>query len=297
MIVMKKYIILAIITLIALSCEDVIEVELNEQDTDLYAVEAKITTTDEPFVYLTKGLPVSSEEGYQGISNALVTITDNAIPSNSIVLVEDTAKAGLYLVPEEAEYIGVEGREYTITIVTGNDELVASDVLYRVEEIDSITVWPSLRGNKEFLGVYTYGQETPGIGNFYKWDIYINDTLLYYAETMSIASDEFVDGNYVNELEIFTDFHDPKIPEDRKIKYGDRVRVEQTSISEFIYFYFYQLMNQSMSGFLFSVPTANIQGNFTCSNGKEVLGLFTANDISISNTVTIDDSIENQLED
>jgi len=170
-------------------------------------------------------------------------------------------------------------------------------MLYPVENIDSINVWPSLRGNKEFLGVFTYGQETPGIGNYYKWDIYINDTLLYNAETLSIASDEFVDGNYVNALEIFTDFHDPASPEDRKIKYGDRVSVKQTSISEFVYYYFYQLMNQSMSGFLFSVPTANIRSNFICSNGKEVLGLFTASDISLSKTILIDDSIESKLED
>ncbi len=50
-----------------------------------------------------------------------------------------------------------------------------------------------------------------------------------------------------------------------------------------------------MRGSMFSVPPANIKGNFTCSNGKEVLGLFTAHDVSTSNTVNIDDNIEFQM--
>jgi hypothetical protein len=294
---MKKFIIPITIALVTISCQDVIDVELNSNDLNLYAVEARITTTDEPYVFLTKGLQVNSEEGYQGISDAIVKITDNAVPANSIILVEDSVLPGLYIVPEYVEYRGVEGREYSITIVTGSDELFASDVLYAVEEIDSINVWPSLRGDLRFLGIFTYGQETPGLGNYYKWDVYINDTLLYDAATLAIASDEFVDGNYVNELEIFTDFHDPVKPEDRKVKYGDRVYVKQNSLSEFAYNYYYQLINQSMSGGLFSVPTANIQSNFTCNNGKDVLGLFTANDVSVSNTILIDDTIEDQLDE
>jgi hypothetical protein len=46
---------------------------------------------------------------------------------------------------------------------------------------------------------------------------------------------------------------------------------------------------------LFSVPPANIQGNFTASDGKPVLGLFTAHDVSNSNVVVIDERIESGL--
>ena len=50
-----------------------------------------------------------------------------------------------------------------------------------------------------------------------------------------------------------------------------------------------------MGGGLFSVPAANISGNFTSSDGKEVLGLFTAHDVSVSNHVVIDDRIESEI--
>jgi hypothetical protein len=292
---MKKYFILLVIAAAFASCEDVIDVKLNDEDMNLFAVEAKITTVDQPWIFLSKGLKVSDDQDFQGISNALVTLNDNAEPANRITLVEDSARKGYYTVPAGHTFLGVEGSEYTLTIETNGITLTATDILYPVEDIDSIDIWPSLRGDKRFLAVFMYGQETPGLGNYYKWDIYINDTLMNDASTMAIASDEMVDGNYVNELELFTDYHDPKKPEDRKLKYGDRVYIKQNSISKFAYDFYTQLINQSMGGSLFSVPAANIKGNFTSSDGREVLGLFTAHDVSVSNTVKIDDSIENQL--
>ena len=57
------------------------------------------------------------------------------------------------------------------------------------------------------------------------------------------------------------------------------------------------MINQASTGFLFSVPPANIDGNFTGSNGKEVLGIFTDHDVSISNKVIIDESIEELLDE
>ncbi len=296
---MKRIIffIFPVLLLLFASCEDIIEVELNEEDTGLYAVEAIITTIDEPVVFLTKGLAVSANDDYQGISGAIVTITDNAVPANSIQLIQDPDKIGKYVVPPDIEYTGVTGRAYTVTILSDGVELVATDTLNPVSVIDSINIWPSLRGERRFLGIFTYGQEPAGLGNYYKWDIYINDTLLNEASTISLASDELVDGNYVAALEIFTDYHDPQKPSERVLKYGDNVFVKQISISKFAYEYFMQLVNQSMGGGMFSVPSANIKSNFRSSDGKEVLGLFSAHDVSVSNVVTIDDSIESQLND
>jgi hypothetical protein len=123
----------------------------------------------------------------------------------------------------------------------------------------------------------------------------VNGTLLNDALTMSFASDELVDGNYVDDAEIFIDFHDPHAGVERKLKYMDTVAVSQNSISLFAYNYYMQMQQQSQTGGLFSVPPANVQGNITSSDGKTVLGMFTAQDVSFSNTVIIDDSIEGQL--
>lgn len=280
---------------ICISCEDVIEVKLSEENLNLFGVEASITTKKNPSVFLYKSLKVNQDEAYPGISGAEVVISDNATPSNSVLLIEDQRKKGLYLVPQNSVYLGVPGREYTITIRSQGATLTAKDKLTKVEPIDSIQVFPSMRGDKLFLGVFTYGREPKGLGNFYKWDLYVNDTLVREANRIAVASDEFVDGNYIGKLEVYTDFHDPEKPQDRKLNLNDTVYISQTSISEFSYNYYLQMINQSSTGSLFSVPFANIKSNFTSSDAKPVLGIFTARDISVSNKVVIDQSIEDQL--
>jgi len=294
---MKNYTYLIIFALAAIfcSCEDVIDVKLSNEELNLIGVEASITTVDQPKVFLYKTLKVNQDVTYPGISAAVVTISDNATPANQIILTEDPAKPGLYLVPNGRNYLGVAGREYTLNIQTQGVTLVAKDKLAKVEPIDYIEVVPSQRGEKRFLGVFTYGKEPKGLGNYYKWDIYVNDVLIHNADEIAIASDEFVDGNYISKLEIFTDFYDTTKPENRKLKLNDKVQVKQTSISEFDYNFYFQMINQSSTGSLFSVPTANIVSNFTASDGKPVLGIFTARDVSVSNQVVIDQKIEDQL--
>ncbi len=287
--------VLILFSVVFTSCEDVIDVNLSEENLNLIGVEASITTVDQPTVFLYKTLKVDQDESYPGISAAIVTISDNATPANQIILTEDSSKQGHYRVPNGKNYLGVAGLEYTLNIKTQGVSLTAKDKLAKVEPIDSIQVVPSQRGEKRFLGVFTYGKEPKGLGNYYKWDIYVNDTLVHDADRLAIASDEFVDGNYISKLEVYTDFHDPNKPEDRKIRLNDKIQVKQNSISEFAYNLYFQMINQSSTGSLFSVPTANISSNFTSSDGKPVLGIFTARDVSVSNQVVIDQKIEDQL--
>lgn len=289
-------ILLVLTSILFTSCEDVIEVKLNEENLNLIGVEASITTHDEPSVFLYKTLKVNQDEAYPGISGAKVVVSDNATPSTQIILEEDAAKPGNYHSPKGKTYLGVAGRDYTLTIQTQGITISATDKLAKVEPIDSIKVMPSMRGNGRFLGVFTYGKEPKGIGNYYKWDLYVNDTLINDAKRMAIASDEFVDGNYISKLEVYTDFYRPeKEATQRKLKLNGVVTVKQTSISEFAYNYYFQAVNQSSTGSLFSVPPANIRSNFTSSDGKPVLGLFVARDVSVSNKVVIDENLIKQL--
>jgi hypothetical protein len=291
----KYLILLSVLGLLISSCEDVIDVEIPEENLNLYAVEAKISTLDEPTVFLTKGLPVAVDQAFIGLSNAKVTLTDDAQPANTVRLVEDPDSIGYYIVPANQSYLGVSGREYTLTIEIENVTLTARDYLATVEPIDSIQVRPSTFGDSKFLAVSIYSQETQGLGNYYKWDIFVNDTLLSDVESLAFASDELVDGNYVDDAEIFVDFNDPERGYPRQLKYMDTVLVHQISISEFAYNFYYQMQQQSFGGGLFSVPPANIRSNFISSDGKDVLGIFTAQDVSVSNIVIIDDSVEDQL--
>jgi len=292
---LSPFLFFLLIALLLTACEDVIEVNLSDENLNLIGVEASITTKSKPTLFLYHTLKVDKDEAYPGISGALVRISDNATPANAVVMLEDPEKKGYYLVPKNSNYLGVAGREYTITIQTQGVTLSAKDKLAKVERIDSIQIMPSSRGDSIFLGVFSYGWEPKGAGQFYKWDLYVNDTLINDADRIAIASDEFVDGNYISKLEVYTDFHDPEKPQDRLLNLNDKVYLKQTSISDFVYKFYFQMINQSSSGSLFSVPTANIKSNFTSSDGKPVLGLFTARDVSVSNSVVIDQALEDRL--
>ena len=291
----KSIIYILAVSAFFVSCEDVVEIKLSDKDIGLYAIEAKITTDNNPFVFISKSQLVSSDKENPGVSGAKVVITDNSTPQKSITLQESNGRKGLYIPKQETIFFGEKGREYILTITVDGVAMSATELLAPVEPIDSIQIRPSSRGDKLFLGIFTYGNEPAGLGNYYKWDIYVNKRLLFSSDYLVVASDEIVDGNYIDGLEIFTDFHDPAKPEDMIIKLGDSIQVKQTSISKFGYNYYFQMLNQGQTGGLFSVPPANIKSNFVSTDQRLVLGMFTANDVSVSNTVVIDEKLLSEL--
>lgn len=287
--------ILTLAAVVLTACEDIVEVKLREEDQGLFAVEAKITTHGFPEVFLYKSQLVYSGEPYEGVSGAIVTVTENSQPPRSVVLTENPEKPGFYTTNMSSRFWGRPDRVYSVSIETEGQIMTATDTLALVAPLDSIQVRPSLRGDKLFLGIFTYGFEPPARGNYYKWDIYVNGRFMNRTDDIAIASDEWINGRYLAGLEIFTDFHDPDKQEDRKLNPGDTIQVWQYSISEFVYDYYLQMLNQSQTGGFFSVPPANVKSNFIHSENREVLGLFSASDVSVSQKVIITEEIENQL--
>ncbi|WP_163325348.1 DUF4249 domain-containing protein [Draconibacterium mangrovi] len=288
--IIKGIIILLFAIVAFTACEDVVEVELNDEDIDLIAVEAYINTKAENNVYvkLERTLAVNQTAQNPVISNAVVQLSDNADSPNTVTL-EEQGTTGIYMLPAGANYPGVTGRTYTLTITTPDGTVITGEeYLQEVETLDSVKVNLSDRGNYEYLGIYINSQETPGLGHYYKWDIYLNGELLNDGEDLAFASDELVDGNYIYDMLVLLDWEDEE--EDKILHLGDTVVVEQLSISEAAYEFYWGLSDQAWAGGPFSVPPANVPGNLTSSDGKRILGLFSARDMSVGNTVIIDES-------
>ena len=288
--IIKGIIILLFAIVAFTACEDVVEVELNDEDIDLIAVEAYINTKTENNVYvkLERTLAVNQTAQNPAISNAVVQLSDNAASPNTVTL-EEQGTTGIYVLPAETSYPGVTGRTYTLTITTPDGTVITGEeYLQEVETLDTVKVNLSDRGNYEYLGIYINSQETPGLGHYYKWDIYVNGAFLNDGEHLAFASDELVDGNYIYDMLILLDWEDEE--EDKILHPGDTVVVEQLSISEAAYEFYWGLSDQAWAGSPFSVPPANVPGNLISNNGKRILGLFSARDVSVGNTVIIDDS-------
>lgn len=286
----KTYLLILLMACFFTACEDVVEVDINTNDIDLISVEAYINTRDSDniFVKLEKSLPVNKAEQNPAINKATIEISDMQPVPNSILLEED-GQTGIYKIPANKNYLAVPGRNYKLTITTPDGVVItAHDYLQKVEPLDSVKINLSALGDYEYLGIYINSQETQGEGNYYKWDIYINNNLINESDELTFASDELVEGNYIYDLEIFIDWFDEE--KDRKLLAGDTIRVEQLSISETTYDFYLGMQNQAFSGSPFSVPPANLQNNLSGSDGKPVLGLFSARDISVGNEVIIDDN-------
>lgn len=285
-----RAIVLTILTiLILVSCEDVVQVDLNDENLDLVAVEAYLDnrSTDNVYVKLVRSLPVDNNQQNPPVNNAIVEVSDMESSANTVTL-EEVENTGIYRLQKNTSYKVVPGHNYQLKITLPDGVVITgSDYLERVETLDSVKVNLSARGDFEFLAVFISSQETPGPGNYYKWDIYINKRLLYESGNLTFASDELVDGNYIYNFEIFTDFYEDE--EDKILYKGDTVYVEQLSISQTAYDYYIGMVNQAFTGGPFSVPPANLPGNLTSSDGKKVLGMFSARDVSLGNQVIIGD--------
>lgn len=286
-----KGIIILLFAVVALtSCEDVVEVELNEADINLIAVEAYINTKAESNVYvkLERTLAVNQTAQNPVINNAVVQLSDNAETPNTVTL-EEEGSTGVYSLPAGTNYPGIPGRTYTLTITTPDGTVITGEeYLQEVENLDTVKVNLSDRGDFEYLGIFINSQETQGLGNYYKWDIYINGEFLNDGEDLAFASDELVDGNYIYDMLILLDWEDEE--EDKILHPGDTIVVEQLSISAAAYDFYWSLSDQAWAGSPFSVPPANVPSNLSSNDGKRILGLFSARDISVGNTVIIDES-------
>lgn len=278
---------LSVMLLFFTSCEDVVQVELDANDLNLVSVEAYINTKskDNIYVKLERTLPVDQSQTNPPVNGALVQISDDSETPNVVTLKEYNA-TGTYYLPQNTEYKAEPGRTYTLKATLPDGVIItASDYLREVEPLDSVKVNLSARGDYEFLAVFINAPNYPSAIQYYKWDIFINGSMLYESQNMVIANDELVDGNYIYDFEIFTDF---AIDESDKIMFkGDTITVEQLSISRAGYDFYMGMINQAFTGSPFSVPPANVPGNLSSSDGKKVLGIFSARDVSVGNTVII----------
>lgn len=285
----KILILAALLSVVLYSCEDVVEIDINEENIDLISVEAYLENRPNNNVYvkLQKTLQVDDSRENPPVNDAVVEISQNEDYSNSVLLSEMN-NSGVYILPPNEVYNAEPGKTYYLRITTSDGvQITASDYMKQVETLDSVKVNLSARGDFEFLAIFISSQETPGEGDYYKWDIYINNELLYESENLTFASDELVDGNYIYDFEIFTDFYEDD--EDRILRMGDTIYVEQLSITEPVYDFYIGMVNQAFAGSPFSVPPANVQSNLTSSDGKRVLGIFSARDVAPGNEVIIGD--------
>ncbi|WP_207425419.1 DUF4249 family protein [Pedobacter sp. SYSU D00535] len=255
---------LLLLNLAFTACEDVIDVDVAAGKRAL-VVEGWLTNKPENHfvkLYYTKG--TSRESAYPALSNATVTLRDNL--NNSEVLTE--VSPGKYQI---SNLKSVEGRTYTLSVVSpeGSYEAVAS--CQRMCMVpDSITFKYEKKSTiYEHEGYYPriFGQELEGVGDFGQIKLYRDGKYMNSANDFNLFKDEFVDGNYITNVELAVY---------RPFQKGEVVKAEIWSLTEDAFRFLTDIQIQLQNGQIFASPLENARTNIQkkSANATDVVGYF-----------------------
>jgi hypothetical protein len=253
-----------ILTIMLVSCEELTELPIDENESKTLVVDGMITNDTMPqVVNLSLTGSFYMDDKAPRATGADVIISDNQ--GNEFPLYETIP--GKYVT--KTSIAGTIGNTYTLTINYEGETYFAQSTMPRMAEIDSLSYrWDSFM---ESYRVLLFGQEPKGKGDSYMWQLNRNGELLTTdISQMMIIRDDFVDGNYIKGLEV--DFWEMEY----NIQTGDTITVTQYSISKHAIDFFTGVLAEYNSGQAAMRPPANVASNI--SNGA--IGLFHAASIS-----------------
>ena len=253
-----SFLLFALILFSFSSCEKAVNIDLNNSDPRL-VVEAHITNQAGPFtVNLSKSGNFYNANTFPAVTNAIVTISDNA--GNSEVLHQTSD--GIY---QTSTITGVPGKIYHLDIAYNGKQYYASSTMPFPVSIDSVVIVTSTEGSggrpTNGYRVTSFFKDPDGLGNYYRLLIRSNDTAAISKNRFKLLSDKLSDGN------------EESISFNTKLLPTDSVFLELESIDKPTYDFYSTLGEASGNGsFFLSAPPANPVNNI--SNGG--LGYFAA---------------------
>ena len=261
------------------ACEEPMDVTFNETGTKKIVVEGSITTdTLSHLIILSWSSDFFSSDSQQMVRNADLRITDG---EKSFKLNE--TMPGVYLT--EPSVYGEIYKTYTLRIkLEDGREYSASDRINSLPEVDSVTVRDTIlyqgpdKGNVSGYAIMYFGPEKPSPGDFYFWNLFINDTIFnkYYWNS-TFTDDKFVNGSYIHDFMVYF------IQNSDLMKDTNSLVLETLSISK-NYYNFLMDSNQETvwRGSPWDAPPANINSNI--ENGA---GFFKATAVKRNKIVLI----------
>ena len=200
------------------SCQDVIELEVPDGEV-LLVVDGWLTDLEgEKQILLSTTANYFDNSRTPKVENAMVVLFDQ----NGAIDTLEESTPGTYI----TNYQGVVGKTYHIYIRTISGEEYESnpEVLKFVSAIADVHAEFREETTFEDEGYYVSidTEEPLGVGDFYRWKQYVDDTLLNEPFDLLYASDEFVDGNPIINFDVTT----------KPLTLGDNYRIQQLSISK-----------------------------------------------------------------
>lgn len=233
------------------SCEEVIDLNLENADPKI-VIEGNVNDQlENQYVKISKTIPFSTTNTFNGFKGAKVTLSTAGSSPISFVEVSD----GLY---KSAPFKGVPGKTYKL-------EVLADGKVYSAESTMPMPVIPDSVGFKKlsFFGntnIYptVFYKDPANIQNQYRYILKINNKF----QSDIVFEDRFNDGSKVSDIIIY---------DGDDIKSGDTVDIEMQSIDRKVFKYYFAISQIDGNGGP-PVAPANPDSNF--NNGA--LGIFSA---------------------
>lgn len=269
-----KYPLLFLLLFALVSCEDVIELELPEGEKRV-VVDAWLNPLSEvQTIKLKYTAPYFESTPAPLLTEASVTVYDDK--GNSYLMTEE--EPGIYrhaFFPQighsyRLEFITKEGVEYTSS----------PETMAKVPALEELYFDFLPKSSFEEEGYYVYiGLIDPkGVKNYYRYQYFINDVLQNKPENLVIQDDDLIDGAELFDIQFNFE----------PLQIGDKVRIEQHSISEGAFDFLFRVRDQVTPGRgTFDAPPAPVKGNIYNTNNlnETVLGYFGVSDVDFKEII------------
>lgn len=220
---MQKYISYTLLSLLGfalVSCEKVLDIDLNESDSKLVVIADLQTNSGEITVDLSRTTSYFAAESPERVTGAVVELETNS----GTIAVPHIAN-GLY----SANVNPQVGETLTLRVQDGSNSYSAASTVPGIVQLDSLI--PEFQDpNAFFDGGYVLRAnwlDPAGIENFYRYRIWLGDSLYDDPSDLSVTRDDLYDGQTVD-FPLFPNF----------FQTGDSVRLEFRTITEAMYDYY-----------------------------------------------------------
>ncbi len=262
---MKKLFLLVIFFGIFSSCEDVIDVELNDAPPRL-VVEANLNRWQDGNASSAVRLTTTAaffDNNVPFVTDAEITITDE----NGEVYPFTYTQNGVY----RADLTPRLNTEYTLRIIYQNETYTATETLYTVAQLEFVEQRDDGGFTGEDIELKAFFTDPPGQRNFYFFE-----GLSERGDVLDVYNDEFFDGNTIFGYYLVED-----------LAPGDEVQFNIYGVSEAYYNFMFILLQQTsdQGGGPFETQPATVRGNIVNETNPAnfPLGYFRVSEVSTLN--------------
>lgn len=257
------------------SCEDAIDLDLGNPVSQV-VIDAVINqTTDTQWIYVSKSVAYLNNGQAQGHLVDSLGILDTL---NFVFHKFQMKESGKYFFVPPAANTFQFGQTYQLLIFDKQNTYVSESKLNAPTSIDSLTVKYEKNGpfgGSEGNYITLWSKDKVGVGDYYWFKLYRNDSLQSKASDIRIAIDNSTTPGGNGDGDLFI------IPirqnfSSRPYLKNETARIEILSITPEMYLYLNLINTQLQNVGLFAVPPTNVPTNIICINNPQIklLGFF-----------------------